>query len=280
MTLLKWTRQVMMTLLIACGPAHGAYAQAPVILIHIHGLSYSSDGKRLMIPSHHGLAIYENGKWSKAAGPQHDYMGFSATSKGLYSSGHPAPGSNLVNPFGLIRSSDEGKTWVKLGLEGETDFHLLATSWSASAIYVWNPATNTRIRRAGLHSTVNDGSSWKSARTAGLEGEPHALAVHPDDPSIVAVSTSKGVFGSRDFGDTFRRVAEGESTRSFSISMVSVFGSVPSKVKRFFPTLTSTARRSSGSQSQSCKRTPSHTWHKIRRTVPSTQSRASSVASS
>ena len=215
MTLLKWTRQVMMTLLIACGPAHGAYAQAPVILIHIHGLSYSSDGKRLMIPSHHGLAIYENGKWSKAAGPQHDYMGFSATSKGLYSSGHPAPGSNLVNPFGLIRSSDEGKTWVKLGLEGETDFHLLATSWNASAIYVWNPATNTRIRRAGLHSTVNDGSSWKSARTAGLEGEPHALAVHPDDPSIVAVSTSKGVFGSRDFGDTFRRVAEGESTSIF-----------------------------------------------------------------
>jgi len=168
-----------------------------------------------MIPSHHGLAIYENGKWSKAAGPQHDYMGFSATSKGLYSSGHPAPGSNLVNPFGLIRSSDEGKTWVKLGLEGETDFHLLATSWNASAIYVWNPAANTRLRRPGLHSTVNDGTSWKSARTAGLEGEPHALAVHPDDPSIVAVSTSKGVFGSRDFGDTFRRVAEGESTSIF-----------------------------------------------------------------
>ena len=70
MTLLKWTRQVMMTLLIACGSAHGAYAQAPVILIHIHGLSYSSDGKRLMIPSHHGLAIYENGKRTKTTGQQ------------------------------------------------------------------------------------------------------------------------------------------------------------------------------------------------------------------
>src|SRR5439155_1069662 len=82
----------------------------------------------------------ENGKWSKAPGPQHDYMGFSATSKHLYSSGHPAPGSGLVNPFGLIRSRDGGKTWDKLGLEGETDFHVLATSWHTNAIYVWNPA--------------------------------------------------------------------------------------------------------------------------------------------
>ena len=50
-----------------------------ITLHHVHGLAYSGDGKRIMIPSHHGLAIYENGKWSKAPGPQHDYMGFSAT---------------------------------------------------------------------------------------------------------------------------------------------------------------------------------------------------------
>jgi hypothetical protein len=91
-------------------------AQAAVGITHVHGLAYSADGKRLMIPSHHGLALYENGKWSKAPGPQHDYMGFSATAKYLYSSGHPAPGSGLVNPFGLIRSKDGGQTWDKLGL--------------------------------------------------------------------------------------------------------------------------------------------------------------------
>ena len=79
-------------------------------------------------------------------GPQHDYMGFSATANRLYSSGHPAPGSGLVNPFGLIRSKDGGRTWDKLGLEGETDFHLLATAWNANAIYVWNPAPSSRMR--------------------------------------------------------------------------------------------------------------------------------------
>jgi hypothetical protein len=199
-------------LFLFAGAANAAHAQAAVILIHVHGLSYSPDGKRLTIPSHHGLAIYENGTWSKAPGPQHDYMGFSATSKRLYSSGHPAPGSSLVNPFGLIRSDDGGKTWQKLGLEGETDFHLLAASWNGNAIYVWNPAPSSRIKRLGLHFTRDDGASWKAARATGLQGDPHALAVHPDDATIIAVATSKGVFASRDSGDTFQRVADGAGT--------------------------------------------------------------------
>ncbi len=185
-----------------------AHAQ-PVTLHHVHGLAYSADGKRLMIPSHHGLAVYENGKWSKAPGPQHDYMGFAATASSLYSSGHPAAGSGLVNPFGLIRSRDGGKTWDKLGLEGEADFHVLATSWNTNAIYVWNPALSSRMRSPGLHYTLNDGFAWMLARAAGLDGEPKALAVHPDDAAIVAVATSSGVYMSRDSGERFKPIATG-----------------------------------------------------------------------
>lgn len=192
-----------------------ASGHAEVTLTHVHGLAYSADGKRLMIPSHFGLAIYESGKWSKAPGPEHDYMGFAATANGLYSSGHPAQGSGLVNPFGLLRSRDDGKSWDKLGLEGESDFHLLATSWSAKAIYVWNPAPNSRMRQAGLHSTLNDGAAWRLARASGLEGEPRALAVHPGDPRSVAVATSKGLFASRDSGESFARIAGGEGTAVF-----------------------------------------------------------------
>ena len=190
--------------LIAFAPAHAA-----VTLTHVHGLAYSPDGKQLLIPSHHGLAVYEGGRWSKAPGPQHDYMGFAATAKNLYSSGHPAPGSGMVNPFGLIRSRDGGKTWEKLGLEGETDFHLLAAGWRLNAIYAWNPAPSSRIPRPGLHYTVNDGFAWKPAPAQGLNGTPHALAVHPADAKTVAVATSSGVFVSRDSGARFRPVAEG-----------------------------------------------------------------------
>lgn len=140
-----------------------AQAQS-LTLTHVHGLAWSADGKRLLIPSHHGLAVYENGKWSKAPGPQHDFMGFAATARHLYSSGHPAHGSGFTNPFGLVRSKDGGQTWEKLALEGETDFHLLATGWNTNAIYVWNPEPSSRMRRTSLHCTFDEGRAWKSVR--------------------------------------------------------------------------------------------------------------------
>jgi Cu/Ag efflux protein CusF len=197
-------------------PVRQALAQAPVTLTHVHGLAYSPDGKRLMVPSHHGLAVFENGKWSKAPGPQHDYMGFAATARNVYSSGHPASGSGLVNPLGLIRSRDGGKSWEKLGLEGETDFHLLAASWRSNAIYVWNPAPSSRIRAPGLHYSLDEGASWRPARASGLEGEPHAIAVHPDAPKRVAVATSAGVFESADSGESFLPIGSmGEGSAVF-----------------------------------------------------------------
>ncbi len=189
-----------------------AVADASVSLMHVHGLAFSADGKRLLVPSHHGLAVHEGGRWSKAPGPQHDYMGFSATAKHFYSSGHPAPASGLMNPFGLVRSADGGRTWKSLGLEGETDFHLLATSWNTNAVYVWNPDPSSRIRKTGLHFTLNDGFSWKAASARGLQGEPHALAVHPDDAARVAVATANGIFVSNDSGESFRRLAVGQGT--------------------------------------------------------------------
>jgi photosystem II stability/assembly factor-like uncharacterized protein len=193
-----------------------ALAQGGTTLTHVHGLAYSPDGKRLMVPSHHGLAIYEKGKWAKAPGPAHDFMGFSATAKNLYSSGHPASGSGLVNPFGLIRSRDGGKTWEKLGLEGETDFHVLGTSWNTNAIYVWNPAPSSRMKAEALHYTLNDGREWKRPAAAGLAGEPRAIAVHPDDPKTVAVATSDGLYLSRDSGERFTKLAsDGEGLSAF-----------------------------------------------------------------
>lgn len=191
----------------AVGAAH---AQSAVTLTHVHGLAYSADGKHLMVPSHHGLAQYAEGKWSKAAGPQHDYMGFNATRTHIYSSGHPAAGSGLANPFGLIRSADGGGTWAKLSLEGESDFHLLATGWTTNAVYVWNPEPNSRMRQTGLHYTLNNGFQWQHAAAAGLSGESRALAVHPSDAKTVAVATSTGVYVSRDSGASFKPLAQGE----------------------------------------------------------------------
>lgn len=186
-----------------------AQADSPVTLTHVHGLSYSADGKQLMIPSHHGLAVFSGGRWSKAPGPAHDYMGFAATRGALYSSGHPAPGSGLTNPFGLIKSRDGGRTWQKLGLEGESDFHTLATSYETNAVYVVNHQPNSRMSQAGIHYTLDDGLKWQRAEARGLHGKLVSLAVHPADPKVVAAGTDQGLFLSRDAAATFHALVSG-----------------------------------------------------------------------
>lgn len=184
-------------------------AKENVELTHIHGLSYNTSGKQIMIPSHGGMAVYENGSWSMAPGPAHDFMGFSATRSTLYSSGHPAPGSNMTNPFGVIKSRDGGKSWQKLGLDGESDFHTLATSYGTNAIYVINHRPNSRMPTAGIYSTRNDGMQWTAAATNGIKGDIASLAVHPTDADIVAVGTAEGIFLSRDSGNNFKLLAGG-----------------------------------------------------------------------
>jgi hypothetical protein len=72
---------------------HESHDEGNATFMHIHGLGYSSDGKRLFIPVHNGLKVHADGKWSDAPGEKHDYMGFSIADNGFYSSGHPAVGS-------------------------------------------------------------------------------------------------------------------------------------------------------------------------------------------
>jgi len=193
------------------GAQNSAHAQAAetVTLPHVHGLSYSADGKRLIVAVHDGIAVYNAGRWSKDPGPRHDYMGFSATKDSFYSSGHPARGSGHVNPFGLIRSTDGGKTWTKLGLEGESDFHLLAASFGTNAVYLYNPAPNSRMKTAGLYYTLNNGFMWKRARADGFEGVPANLAVHPSDPKVVVLASKTGFYLSTDSGENFRAISKG-----------------------------------------------------------------------
>ena len=189
--------------ILAASPVH---AGEPVTLMHVHGLSYSADGKQLLIPSHHGLAVFEDGRWSKAAGPTHDYMGYSATRDALYSSGHPASGSRLINPLGLTKSRDGGKTWQQLGLTGESDFHTLATSYATNAVYVLNHQPNSRMSQAGIYYTLNDGLKWTRAAAKGLGSKLNSLAVHPTDAKVVAAGMDDGLYLSRNSAESFERL--------------------------------------------------------------------------
>jgi hypothetical protein len=225
---IRWATRVVFviaTFATVAGTAARAQAEDNVILIHVHGLGFSADGNELIIPSHHGLAVYRAGRWTKPPGPQHDYMGFVATKRGYYTSGHPAPGSGLINPFGLLRSDDNGKTRTKLGLEGQSDFHLLAAR--SNAVYVYNIVQNSLMDlmfdqdgttiwastydRSAHLTQIDRRSGHKIERPLPPFGEDAVayIAQHPHDARQIAIATfARSVFLSRDHGVSWKQIAD------------------------------------------------------------------------
>lgn len=179
--------------------------QVSVDMPHIHGLGFSPDGRQLIVPAHDGLRVFAGGEWSVPDIPAHDYMGYMPVNEGFYSSGHPHPSSGLANPFGLVKSTDGGETLERLGFEGESDFHLMGVGYENHAIYVMNPAPNSRLA-AGMHVSLDDGQTWQPCAAQGLAARPFQIAVHPTEADRVAVATEGGLYLSTDYGDSFTRI--------------------------------------------------------------------------
>lgn len=175
----------------------------PIAFRDIHGISYSPQGA-LYVATHDGLRIYQDG-WRVPDTPVNDYMGYSGTEDGFFSSGHPGPQSRLPNPLGLIRSTDFGATVTMVNFTGESDFHVMGASYRAEVVYVFNPRPNS-VLGTGLHISVDGGQTWAATSAAGLGGNPSSIAVHPDETNMVAVATSNGVFLSSDSGNTFQAI--------------------------------------------------------------------------
>lgn len=200
-------------------------------LMHVHGLGFSGDGAGLYVPSHDGLKVFEKGVWSEAAAEPHDYMGFVMVDDGFYSSGHPGPGSSLKNPFGVVKTTDMGQTLEMLDLYQEVDFHGMAVGYNSHAIYVINPQPNSRMDEVGLYYSTDDTRTWTKSEMTGLQGPIFSIAVHPTNEAIVALGTSKGVFLSNDFGETFESVSDFPTTAvTFSAAGDLVAGSVSDEV--------------------------------------------------
>lgn len=191
-------------LVAAAGAAEGTR------LTQVHGLAYSADGARLLVATPKGLVAFAAGRWSPAPAPAHDLRGFAATREALYSSGHPAPGSGLADPLGLIKSRDEGRSWTPFGLVGEAAFHAVAASHRTNAVYVINRGANARMKQVGIFFTLDDGQRWTRAGGRGLGNAPRSLAVHPDDARVVAAGTADGLYLSRDAAGRFDRVVGGQ----------------------------------------------------------------------
>lgn len=172
-----------------------------------------------MVPAHVGLAVYRDGRWTTAPGALHDFMGFSVAKNAIYTSGHPAPGSLLRNPLGLMKSTDGGATWRQLGPSGESDFHQMAASHASGAIYVFNVERNWRMGDTGLHVTLDEGKTWEGAAASGLTGQIISLAAHPTAAGTVAVGTADGLYFSRNHGATFKRIGPATPVTAASFAL-------------------------------------------------------------
>lgn len=181
----------------------------------IHGISFTGDGTQIRVATHYGLVAYADGRWSKPDLPVNDYMGYSGTQDGFFTSGHPSPGSNLPNPVGLLRSDDHGATIQTVAFSGETDFHIMGASYFGETVYVLNAAPNSTLS-TGLYYSLDGGTSWEQSAARGLVAAPLQLAVHPREPGIVAAATLGGLYLSDDFGQSFTRIG-GEDLVTFAV---------------------------------------------------------------
>ena len=142
---------------------------------HIHSVRLLED--KILLGTHSGLYQYIDAKTVKRISPENfDVMGLSILGNNLYASGHPGPGSKLPEPVGLLLSTNLGKSWKKVSLQGKVDFHLLestnqeiygADSQSGNVLYSNDLGANWSSRGANSYSDLAISPSTKG-RVLGL----------------------------------------------------------------------------------------------------------------
>ncbi|MCV2394660.1 hypothetical protein OEB99_10105 [Actinotalea sp. M2MS4P-6] len=177
-------------------PAEPTAAVIPlsVALDHVHGLHVRPDGV-LVAGTHTGaVEVSPDGEVSLLAGDRHDLMGMTgiAGTETLISSGHPAVGSELPNPLGLIVSTDGGDTWTARSLTGAVDFHALAGDGHTVVGFDGHE---------GLLVSGDDGGSFER----GAAIAPAALAITAEG---IWATTADGLQRSTDRGRTFAPVVD------------------------------------------------------------------------
>ena len=178
---------------------------------HIHGMSVDPATNRVLLATHDGLYDVSASPALKI-GPNIDLMGFTTAGNGaFYASGHPGPGSGLPNPVGLIRSTDQGRTWEPVSRQGESDFHALAATQSRLVGY------------DGELLASADGKAWEAVEQG---FGPYNLAGTPRG-SVVLATTEEGLRRSSDQGVTWSTVPDAPLLLLTALSEESAAGIAP-----------------------------------------------------
>jgi photosystem II stability/assembly factor-like uncharacterized protein len=176
--------------------------------MHIHGLSYDKkEPFNLFMSTHHGLIQIDAANewnWVGESKNRHDLMGFTVQNKDtMISSGHPAEGSKLKNPLGVVISKDQGETWEPISLHGKVDFHVFeVNAGDPSVLY----GTYAHGAQAGFYQSLDGGSNWEKIKTEGLPKDLsiiYSVVSNPEDPQSILVGAQNGILASTDGGKTW-----------------------------------------------------------------------------
>lgn len=146
-------REILQLQAFLSGDSSSAFVGISPPLSHVHGVVV--DGPDLLVGSHYGAHRVNalTGQSTRIGQSSDDLMAFSGDPASvLVASGHPGPGSSMLNPLGLIISNDGGVNWQPISLEGEVDFHGIAVR--DAELVGWDT-------RGPLQWSIDGGQTWR-----------------------------------------------------------------------------------------------------------------------
>jgi photosystem II stability/assembly factor-like uncharacterized protein len=154
-------------------------AQTLDSVTHIHHVK--AVGNKVLILTHEGLYELVGKNNMRLVGKDKiDVMGFTTLGEVFLASGHPAKGSKMPNPIGLVKSIDGGLTWKAISLVGKVDFHFL--EGAGSDLY------GADSQSGKLMYSADSGKTWTYLGTNVFTD----IAVSPQMPEVaLAVKNSQ-----------------------------------------------------------------------------------------
>ena len=198
-TLLAMGAAVLTVLASACGGGGGGAAEAVTDTgpQHVHGLGVNPADGSLYLATHTGLFRMRPGADTagRVGHAVQDTMGFAVAGPDRFlGSGHPDPRDDLPPLLGLIESSDAGRSWETVSLQGEAASPALRVVGSRVVGY--------DASRGRLMVSKDSGRTWAQSRPpAGVID----LAVNPGNPVRIVATTGQGLITTADEGATWRR---------------------------------------------------------------------------
>jgi hypothetical protein len=177
-------------------PATASSDAADVGMAHVHGLGVDPADDQLYAATHFGVFAVGLDGTAERVGNMQDTMGFTvAGTNAFLASGHPDFAEDDEPLMGLIESTNAGRSWQRLSLRGEADFHALQVV--GERLFGFDGTSGTFM-------TTDDRQRWERLSRVPL----FDFAVSRADPAFVVGTTDGGVLRSADGGRTWQPVVD------------------------------------------------------------------------